>query len=471
MSMRYGKNTKVYHKHIDKKNDDYWNRNLHEENEKYNKKYSNKKSDSDLNNQNYMENGFSDEELSQSILNDLANDDSEKFTSNSDNSNYKNADDYREYANSDYANSNVGGHDSYSESEKYYENEGNDFKPIFFNDDRVKDNENQDNPAKNRESYNSYNINYDELKKIRENESSLNLIDLRIIVNNSRNADYLNKICGNIDFSQYNINLSAIIQTNDINIAKITTFGSDIIIIAENDDKTLFNQFYNEIKTDDNYIEHLGILDNNVNLKYLESKLNKLIIKIGLSSLINVNHLNSLKQELSQNKKELSDLNEEIQKLSSENRELNNENSKLWEDNNNLNLEITNLQKVNDELKSEFADFKTRYSNIHTKKILEIFSLSGLWNSTFNEEFTEEEKVIIATNQFKPENIIVGQGFIGARSVDEAIDWLKVVKTALVILDYDNKGNLKFSNQNSNNDNSLSHENNYEIPDNINNFL
>ena len=49
------------------------------------------------------------------------------------------------------------------------------------------------------------------------------------------------------------------------------------------------------------------------------------------------------------------------------------------------------------------------------------------------------EKVILATNKFKPENIIVGQGYIGAKSKQDAIDWLKIIKTALIFVGNNNE--------------------------------
>ena len=54
----------------------------------------------------------------------------------------------------------------------------------------------------------------------------------------------------------------------------------------------------------------------------------------------------------------------------------------------------------------------------------------------------DEAKIIIATNQFKPDDIIIGQGLIGATDMDQAIDWLKVVRTALIFVE-NNKEDLE----------------------------
>ena len=52
-----------------------------------------------------------------------------------------------------------------------------------------------------------------------------------------------------------------------------------------------------------------------------------------------------------------------------------------------------------------------------------------------NENLVDEEKIVIATNKFKPDNILVGQGFIAAQSRTQAIDWLKIIKTALIFVE------------------------------------
>ena len=70
------------------------------------------------------------------------------------------------------------------------------------------------------------------------------------------------------------------------------------------------------------------------------------------------------------------------------------------------------------------------------------YSLDELWQETFRQELVDEERVVIASNKFKPDNIIVGQGYIAAESKSKAIEWLKIVRTALIFVD-DNSDDLK----------------------------
>ena len=281
-----------------------------------------------------------------------------------------------------------------------------------------------------------------------ESKSTAKDIDLRIIVNNTKNAEYLNKATENIALNQYNITISAIIQTFDAQIAKSTTEGADIIFISnESDDegKLLYEQFYSELKTENNYIEFLQIPnsrnDNDI-IEELSFNIRQLIINVGLSSIFNITNFNRLKTEIKKLEKDYDEILSENATLIQEKYDLEEEINQLKKDNNKYFLEVKDLQNVNDELKSEFADFKTRYSNIHNKKILEIFSLKKLWLDVFDEELLDEAKIIIATNQFKPDDIIIGQGLIGATDMDQAIDWLKVVRTALIFVE-NNKEDLE----------------------------
>ena len=94
------------------------------------------------------------------------------------------------------------------------------------------------------------------------------------------------------------------------------------------------------------------------------------------------------------------------------------------------------------ELKADFNAFKLRYEDIYSKEILEIFNLDDLWQETFRQDLLDADRLVIATDKFKPEDIIVGQVFIASKSKEKAIEWLKIIKTALIFVD-DNAEDLK----------------------------
>lgn len=128
------------------------------------------------------------------------------------------------------------------------------------------------------------------------------------------------------------------------------------------------------------------------------------------------------------------------EKVSLENEMLIEEAKNLRKTNKKLNTEVKDLQSHIDEIKLDFTDFKSRYSNIHSRNLLEVFLIKELWIEVFNEDLTDEkvDNMVIATNKFKPGNVIVGQDYIGAISKQDAIDWIKIVKTALIFVENDN---------------------------------
>jgi len=91
--------------------------------------------------------------------------------------------------------------------------------------------------------------------------------------------------------------------------------------------------------------------------------------------------------------------------------------------------------------------------------------LDELWKEVFSQDLKDPDKIVIATDNFKPENIIVGQEFICAESKEKAIEWLKIVKTALIFVE-NNEGLKKDSVE----ENIPEVKQDYDIPDNFENF-
>ena len=138
--------------------------------------------------------------------------------------------------------------------------------------------------------------------------------------------------------------------------------------------------------------------------------------------------------------------------------------NKLIEDYDDVSLKNKELQETIDDLKSDFTAFKSRYEDIYSKEFLEIYNLNDLWQEAFREDLTDAKKVTIATNKFKPENIIVGQGYIGAQSRQDAIEWLKIIKTALIFVGNDEEDLKRDLNKTS------EVEDDYDISNNFENF-
>lgn len=266
-----------------------------------------------------------------------------------------------------------------------------------------------------------------------ENNTYGSKIDVRIIVSNLDIAGLVSKAVDSAQLEKdYNIVVSSIIPTTDLELAKKVAEGADIILIGGYGQDDNFNLLYNDLKTDFN---HIGLFDYNnvlfeseqVNAELAQKEILNSIIKSTLSYSLNLINIHTLENKLLKITHNYNSLLDDYNKLIKENEVLSMENNDLHND--------------IDNLKSDFTNFKNRFEDIHNKDFLEIYKLDELWQEVFKQDLIDEEKIVIATSKFKPDNIIVGQGFIAAQSKNHAIDWLKIIKTALIFVE-DNKEEL-----------------------------
>ena len=238
-------------------------------------------------------------------------------------------------------------------------------------------------------------------------------IDVRIIVSDLDIAQIVSKAVNNIQLEDdYNIVVSSIIPTVELNIVKKVATGADILLIGSYGCDKTYNILFNELKTDFN---HVGLLnysnilveDESIDFKQAEKEILNSIIKSTLSYSLNLINVHTLENKLMEVTHNYNNLLDDYNQTIKEQEVLSQENRELIEDLNNL--------------KSEFNSFKLRYEDIYSKEILEIFNLNELWQDNFHEELVDENKIVFASNKFKPDNIIVGQGLIAAQSIDKAI--------------------------------------------------
>ncbi|WP_292603144.1 hypothetical protein [Methanobrevibacter sp. UBA212] len=286
-------------------------------------------------------------------------------------------------------------------------------------------------------------------------------IDVRIIVGGLDIAQLVSKAVNNIQLeNDYNIIVSSIIPTVELSIVKKVASGADILLIGGYGHDETYNILYNELKTDFNHIglfdyNNIIIEDESIDFKLAEKEILNSIIKSTLSYSLNLINIHTLENKLMKVTHNYNNLLDDYNQLIKEQEVLTRENNELRED-------------MND-LKSDYSAFKSRYEDIYSKDILEVFSLNDLWQDTFRQELSDEERIVIATNRFRPDNIIVGQGYIAAESRNKAVEWLNIVRTALIFVD-DNEDDLK--KELDSNDESKAPEviDDYEIPNNFENF-
>lgn len=267
-----------------------------------------------------------------------------------------------------------------------------------------------------------------------ENETHESKIDVRIIVQGLDVAQMVSKAVGNIQLeNDYNIIVSSIIPTTELSIVKKVAKGADIILIGSYGRDETYNVLYNELKTDFNNIglfdyNNIIVEDESIDFNLAQKEILNSIIKSTLSYSLNLINIHTLENKLMKVTHNYNNLLDDYNQVIKENEVFSRENKELLED--------------IDNIKSEFSAFKLRYEDIYSRNILEVFDLNELWQDTFRQELNNEEQIVIATNNFKPEKVIVGQGYIAAQSKQDAVDWLKIIRTALIFME-DNEKNLK----------------------------
>lgn len=267
-----------------------------------------------------------------------------------------------------------------------------------------------------------------------EKEAHDSKIDVRIIVQNLDIAQMVSKAISNVQLERdYNVVVSSIIPTTEQSIVKKVAKGADIILIGSYGQDETYNILFNELKTDFNNVglfdyNNMVIEDESIDFNLAQKEILNSIIKSTLSYSLNLINIHTLENKLMKVTHNYNNLLDDYNQVLKENEVFSRENNELIED-------IKNL-------KSEFSSFKLRYEDIYSKNILEIFNLHDLWQETFRQDLVNESEVVIATDKFKPDNIIVGQGYIAANTKQEAIDWLKIIRTALIFVE-ENKEDLK----------------------------
>ena len=292
-----------------------------------------------------------------------------------------------------------------------------------------------------------------------QNNAHESKIDIRIIVSGMDIAQIVSKAVNNIQLEQdYNIIVSSIIPTVELSIVKKVVQGADILLIGGYGSDETYNILFNELKTDSNQIGLFDytniIVDEEFDSTLAQEEILNSIVKSTLSFSLNLINIHSLETKLMKVTNDYNSLLESHDQLIKENEVLCQENTGLIED--------------IKEIKDEYNEFKVQYSDIYSKQILEVFELENLWQEIFNQVLSDEERIVLATDKFKPDNIIVGQGFIAAQSKKDAVEWLKIIKTALIFID-DNSDDLK-NNDDVEKDEVSNEKDDYDISNTFENF-
>ncbi len=272
---------------------------------------------------------------------------------------------------------------------------------------------------------------------------AINPIDVRIIVEGASDVEIVSRAMQDIALgAEYHITISSIIPTTNPEIAKKAVQGADIVLIATDVDapgRELAEKFKKCLKNQVGHVERMKFPFGH-DVEYMDpsiirKEIKNAIIRTGLTSIANIHKFRELDDQLMESRENLMVLAKEKEDLEIENQNLYSVNKKLSGSNDNL---AEKLKTVEDEFRNaqqKHVDIKNKYQFIKSKQLFERFSIKKLWEELFDEELNEEEQVYFISNEFKPDEIIVGQGYIAASSKDVAKEWLKIIRAVLIFYD------------------------------------
>ena len=268
-------------------------------------------------------------------------------------------------------------------------------------------------------------------------------IDVRIIVEGASDVENVSRAMQNIALgAEYHITISSIIPTTNPTIAKKVVKGADILLIATDVDapgRELADKFQKTLKDEVGHIERMkfpyGHDVEYINPTIIRDEIKNAIIRAGLTAITHIQELREKEDELWESRREVKNLENELEDVSSEKQRLITHLQNSSEEKEEF---INEIQELDDELKlfkQRYLDVKNEYGIMQNKNLFETFSLNEIWSELFNEDLDEEEHVYFITSEFKPDNIIIGQGLIAAPTRSDVVEWLKIIKTVLIFYD------------------------------------
>jgi predicted nuclease with TOPRIM domain len=270
-----------------------------------------------------------------------------------------------------------------------------------------------------------------------------NPIDVRIIVEGASDVEKVSRAMQNIALgAEYHITISSIIPTTNPEIAKKAVRGADVLLIATDVDapgRELADKFQKCLKKEVGHIERMKLPFGH-DVEYIDpaiirKEIKNAIVRAGLLSVANIGKYTEIEERLWESKDKIKALRKENEELSLENQGLTSQTQELSKENEKLENKLNIVEEEFQAAKEKHADTKNRYNILKNKKLFETFPLKELWKKAFNEELTDEDQVYFISNEFKPEKIVVGQGYIAAPSKEDAVNWLKIIRTVLIFYD------------------------------------
>ena len=229
------------------------------------------------------------------------------------------------------------------------------------------------------------------------------IVDVRILVEGASDVEVVSKALQGLALgSEYNITISSIIPTTNVEIAKSAAAGADLLIIATDADRVgrdLAERLFNELSEMVGKVERmklpLGHDLEHVDVELVRKELKNTLVRAGLKSLQILPEYVSLRTQALDLKGRYENLMEEYQRLREEYESL----KASYEE---LKAEKDRLVEENEGLKALLENAKN------------IYPLEEAWKSLFPAEPVPDEEIVsLAVEKLGlAGKIIVGQGHV-----------------------------------------------------------
>ncbi|KPU63348.1 topoisomerase [Thermococcus sp. EP1] len=252
----------------------------------------------------------------------------------------------------------------------------------------------------------------------------MTIVDVRILVEGASDVEVVSKALQGLALgSEYNITISAIIPTTNLEIAKSAAAGADLLIIATDADRVgreLAERMFRELGELVGQVERMKIpmghdLEH-IDVELVRKELKNTLVRAGLKSLQVLPEYVALRNQLF-------DLKGKYEMLSQENEELKRNYQELEQKYGELLEEYSQILEENNRLKESL------------KKRANVFRLAEIWKELFGETTPPEEEFIAeAVEKLNlGGKIIVGQGYIYSEDEDLIVELLRIVHLSLSI--------------------------------------
>ncbi|ASJ16143.1 topoisomerase [Thermococcus chitonophagus] len=250
----------------------------------------------------------------------------------------------------------------------------------------------------------------------------MTIVDVRILVEGASDVEVVSKALQGLALgSEYNITISSIIPTTNIEIAKSAAAGADLLIIATDADRVgreLAERLFNELSEMVGHIERmklpLGHDLEHIDVELVRKELKNALVRAGLKTLQRLPEYMELRRDYL-------DLKGKFEELEKENEELKKKIEELER----------KYQEAQEELKRAEGE-NSRLMEI-VKKRAKVYKLEEKWKELFpGIEIPGEELFdkAVKTLGFSGK-VIVGQGFVYAEDEKLLEELLRTVYLAL----------------------------------------